>query len=422
MSPRASPRLPPPPPPRGGAGCPRLPRDTASPRPGPGGGGGHGCTCRHGSARLSPARHSSAQPCRQPRRRARRCRGALRPAGTAAAPPAATQVGRDAAGPSFRARGGTPEGGLGSPVPPPRLRDPRRGAAAAPGVGSPRPPPPRGTPRAPGAPRGAARPPPCSRGARSWAGAGSLVGPAAGSWAAAGGAGGARSSLGGARPGGGGSARGALPAAAGPRHSQRRATARGENGAPGAPLERGDAARAAMGNEPKLSGFLFSPLHPSFVAQLGQGSAFPELLGRAGSGELAADWALALAQVGRARCTWAVPSAAFRGWGARGGPAARGGAGSGSSSCLLAAPASPEAGKVKPEEAAGALRRAARPACPCLLQPAVWAVPCLQHRQRSALLEPRDLIPLQPGPPTPTSLGSGSPPRSRRALSMTRFL
>lgn len=221
---------------------------------------------------------------------------------------------------------------------------------------------------------------------------------------------------------GGGSARGALPAAAGPRHSQRRATARGENGAPGAPLERGDAARAAMGNEPKLSGFLFSPLHPGFVAQLGQGSAFPELLGRAGSGELAADWALALAQVGRARCTWAVPSAAFRGWGAQGGPAARGGAGSGSSSCLLAAPASPEAGKVKPEEAAGAVRRAARPACPCLLQPAVWAVPCLQHRQRSALLEPRDLIPLQPGPPTPTSLGSSSPPRSRRALSMTRFL
>lgn len=125
MSPRASPRLPPPPPPRGGAGCPRLPRDTASPRPGPGGGGGHGCTCRHGSARLSTARHSSAQPCRQPRRRARRCRGALRPAGTAAAPPAATQVGRDAAGPSFRARGGTPGGvwgllsrphGCGTPV------------------------------------------------------------------------------------------------------------------------------------------------------------------------------------------------------------------------------------------------------------------------------------------------------------------
>lgn len=161
---------------RGGAGCRRLPRDTASPRPGPGGGGGQGCTCRHGSARLSTARHSSAQPCRQPRRRARRCRGALRPAGTAAAPPAATQVGRDAAGPSFRARGGTPGRGLGSPVPPPRLRDPRRGAAAAPGVGSPRPPPPRGTPRALGAPRGAARPPPCSQGARSWAGAGRLAG------------------------------------------------------------------------------------------------------------------------------------------------------------------------------------------------------------------------------------------------------
>lgn len=126
-----------------------------------------------------------------------------------------------------------------------------------------------------------------------------------------------------------------------------------------------------MGNESKLSCFLFSPLHPSFVAQLGQGSTFPELLGRAGSGELAADWALALAQVGRARCTWAVTSAAFRGWGAQGGPAARGGAGPGSSSCLLAAPASPEAGKVKQEEPAGALCRAARPGSPCLLQLAV---------------------------------------------------
>nr|XP_047917361.1 sushi domain-containing protein 3 isoform X1 [Anser cygnoides] len=52
---------------RGGAGCRRLPRDTASPRPGPGGGGGHGCTCRlgtarHGTARLSPAMPAATAP------------------------------------------------------------------------------------------------------------------------------------------------------------------------------------------------------------------------------------------------------------------------------------------------------------------------------------------------------------------------
>lgn len=56
------------------------------------------------------------------------------------------------------------------------------------------------------------------------------------------------------------------------------------------------------------------------------------------------------------------------------------------------------------------MRRAARPACPCLLQPAVWAVPCLQHRQRSALLEPRYLILPQPGPPHAHLAGIGFTP------------